>query len=336
MGSGNTDFDIVIRATGRYLPERVLTNVELEALSGHNDAWIVERTGVRERRVAAAGETTSEMAKVAAQRACANAGINPAELDLIIVATVTGETHFPATACWLQAKLENTRAWVMDVSVGCAGFVYALVLARALMLDDMARTALIIGADRVTGITDYTDPRSCILFGDGAAALVLGMRQRAESPRGIVASRLYSDGSKAPLLFRPLDAVASPDHPAHASEGVAFMFMEGRAVYTHAVRAMTEATLDVLEAAGLTLADLDWLVPHQANGRIVEAVGERLGLDPARVYQNISRYGNTSAASIPLCLDEMNEEGLLRHGQRVVLATFGTGFTWGATLVVWG
>jgi 3-oxoacyl-[acyl-carrier-protein] synthase-3 len=328
--------NLVFRATGRYLPARVLTNKNLEALSGHDDAWIVERTGIHERRVAGPGETTSEMAFIASRQALERASLDPAELDLIIVATVTGETHFPATACWLQAKLGALRAWVMDSSVGCAGFVYALVIARGLLLDGMAQTALVVGADRVTGITDYTDPRSCILFGDGAGAVVLCRQPAGVAPAGIIASKLYSDGTKAALLYRPLDADASPDRPAHASNGEPYMYMEGRAVYSHAVRCMEEATLAVLESAGLTLADLDWLVAHQANGRIVETLTERLGLDPARVYHNISRYGNTSAATIPICLDEMSEAGLLQPGQRVVLATFGTGFTWGATLVVWG
>jgi 3-oxoacyl-[acyl-carrier-protein] synthase-3 len=328
--------NIVIRATGRYLPARVLGNAELEALSGHDDAWIVARTGVHERRVAAAGETTSEMANLAAREACRKANLDPQDLDLIIVASVTGETHFPATACWLQAKLENIKAWVLDVTMGCAGFVYALTIARSLMLDGMASCALVIGADRVTGITDYTDPRSCILFGDGAGAVLLAKQSGAAEPAGIVASKLFSDGSKAPLLFRPLDATASPDRPEHASAGGAYMFMEGHSVYVHAIRGMAEATLAVLAEAGLTLDQVDWIVPHQANGRIVEALAEKLEINPARVYSNIARYGNTSAASVPICLDEMNELGLLREGQRIVLCSFGTGFTWGATLVVWG
>lgn len=328
--------EVVIRATGRYLPSRVLTNIDLEALSGHDDAWIVGRTGVSERRMAAPGETTSEMAKLAGQLACAHAKLDPAQLDLIIVASVTGETHFPATACWLQAKLNNLRAWALDVSMGCAGFVYALAMARSLMLDGMAATALVVGADRVTAITDYTDPRSCILFGDGAGAVVLSRQSRGAALCGIIATKLFSDGSKAPLLFRPLDATASPDHPAHASAGGAYMFMEGHSVYVHAVRCMAEATLAVIAEAGLSLADIDWIVPHQANGRIVGALAERLEFPLERVYSNISRYGNTSAASIPICLDEMNEQGLLHSGQRVVFCSFGTGFTWGATLVVWG
>ncbi|MCC7477188.1 ketoacyl-ACP synthase III [bacterium] len=330
-------FDIVITATGRCIPERILSNEDLKELCGHSSEWIIERTGVVERHLAAPDQTTSQLAASAARQACERAGVDPVDIGLIVVASVTGETHFPTTACWLQAALGNSSAFVFDVTVGCAGFVYALSIAQSLLESDMACNALVVGADRVTGITDYTDPRSCILFGDGAGAVLLERRAAgATQPRqGLLASQLFADGSKAGLLFRPLDANASPDHPAHASSGSAFMHMEGRSVYQHAVRCMESAVGSVLDKAGMLLSEIDWIIPHQANARIIDALTERLGVAAARVYSNIARYGNTSAASIPICLDEMNQLGLLQRGQRILMCSFGTGFTWGATVLSW-
>lgn len=328
-------FEVCIVSTGRCIPERTLSNLELEHISGHSNAWIIERTGVVERHVAAPDQTTSQLAAHAARQACERGGIRPEDVGLIIVASVTGETHFPTTACWLQAALGNVKAFVFDVTVGCAGFVYALSIAESLLQADMAENALVVGADRVTGITDYTDARSCILFGDGAGAVLLQRRPCGQSRQGLLATRLFADGTKAGLLFRPLDANASPDHPAHASTGSAFMHMEGRSVYQHAVRCMETAVRSVLDKAGLMLSDIDWIIPHQANLRIIEALTERLGVAAARVYSNIARYGNTSAASIPICMDEMSEQGLFKAGQRILLCTFGTGFTWGASVLSW-
>jgi 3-oxoacyl-[acyl-carrier-protein] synthase-3 len=328
--------EVLVIGTGFYVPLRVLDNAELARISGKSTAWIEERTGVLERRRAAPGEQTSDMAYHAACRACESAGIAPADVDIIIVATVTGETHFPATACWLQGKLGNSKAIPLDINMGCAGFMYALSIARALLIDRGANYALVIGADRVTGIADYTDPRSCILFGDGAGAVVLQLSDPHDAPQGLLDAVFFSDPEGASLITRPLDAHSSPDAPAGASQGASFMYMDGPDVYKRAVRGMEEAVRAVVRQAGLALANIDWVVPHQANARIIEAVGERLGLRPTQVFQNIARYGNTSAATIPICLAEMQQQSLLRNGQRIVLCAFGTGLVWAGSLLVWG
>jgi len=323
-----------VLSTGRCIPSGILANSWLERIVDTSDEWIVSRTGIHERHFCSRGETTADLAAGAARQALERAGLDPAEVDVILVASVTGEFHFPALACVVQARLRCSNAWVLDVTVGCAGFLYALTVARSLLLSGQAKTALVIGADRVTSIADYTDRNTCVLFGDGAGAVVL-QRVEGSSDLGLLSSRLYSDGEKAGLLYRPSNCDATPGSPRARSGTSPFLQMDGREVYKHAVADMAGAIQATLHKADLKTEDLDWVVPHQANGRITQALQERLGIESRKVYSNIDRYGNTSAASVAICLDEMSQAGLLSYGDKVMLCAFGTGFTWGAQLLTW-
>jgi 3-oxoacyl-[acyl-carrier-protein] synthase-3 len=330
--------DVVVRGTGRYVPERVFTNSEFEAIIDTSDEWIRERTGIRERRLAAPGEKTSDMAFNAAQEALAAAGIGADELGLIIVATVTPDTVFPATANWLQGKLGNKSAWSFDLSAACGGFVYALSVATGLLRTGQMRYCLLVGAEKMSAILDFTSRETCVLFGDGAAAMILESVSPADNPNGYGVREfvLGSDGSLADILWQPDGGSTNPPTVDTLVRHGHFVHMQGREVYKHAVRRMNQVVLDVLEKVDVAPADVDWYVPHQANIRIIQSVQERLGVPMERFYVNIDRYGNTTAATIPLCIDELNEKGELRPGTKVVLFTFGAGFTWGSCYLVWG
>ena len=321
-----------IIGTGSCLPERILTNAELEQTLDTNDEWIVTRTGIRERRIAAEGQYTSDLAGGAARQALAMAGLEAADIDLILVATVTGDLSWPATACLVQEQLQATRATAFDISAACSGFLYALSTADSFLRAGTARRALVIGAEIFSRIVDWQDRSTCILFGDGAGAVVLEMGAGAGQ---LLGCRLHSDGSQWPLLYQlgygsrnPAgDQGRNPDHP--------FIRMQGNEVFKVAVRSLSEVALEALAAQGLTVADVDPLVPHQANQRILEATAKRLGVPPEKVMINVDRYGNTSAASIPIALDEAHRSGRLQPGHLVLLNAFGGGFTWGAALVRW-
>ena len=330
--------DVIVRGTGRYLPERVFSNHEFESFLDTSDEWITERTGIRERRFAAPGEDTSDMALKAAQRALAQAGIGADQLDLIIVPTVSGDTIFPATANWLQGKLGNTRAWSFDVNAGCGGFIYGLSVATGLLKSGMSRYALVVGAEKMSALLDFTDRSTCVLFGDGAGCVLLEAVDPRDNPAGYGVRNFVvkSDGSQAFLLHEPDGGTRHPPTFRTVQRHGHYVKMDGRQVYSHAVRRMNEVVNEVLELAGTDPADVDIFVPHQANIRIIESVQERLGLPAERFYINIDRYGNTTAATIPLCLDELNEQGRLVDGTKLVLFTFGTGFTWGSCYLVWG
>ena len=317
---------------GKYVPRRVVTNDDLSHMVDTSDEWIGTRTGIRERRLAEDGETTSQMAVQAARQALDVAALNPVQLDLIIVATVTPDYPFPATACLVQDALGASHAAAFDLSAGCSGFIYGLSVAAHLLSAGVYRTALVIGAETLSRITDWTDRDTCVLFGDGAGAAVL---QAGETEGGVLATVLGADGSGGDLLRVPAGGSQMPASHRTVTEGLHFIQMKGREVFRFAVRAIPAATREVLEEAGLSLADLDLLVPHQANQRIIEAATRALKLSPEEVYSNLERYGNTSAASIPIALSEAVEEGLIQPGGLVVCVGFGAGLTWGAAAIRW-
>ena len=313
-----------IVGTGAYLPARLLRNSDLEKLVDTTDQWIVERTGIRERHVAGEGEFTSDLATHAARRALDAAGIVPASVDLIIVATTTPDRVFPGTACIVQAKLGIANACAaFDVQAVCSGFVYALATATNFIKARQARTALVIGAETLTRITDYSDRTNCILWGDGAGAVVLA----ASDAPGIISTHLHADGRYEALLYT--DGGPSSGSAAEGPK----VRMQGNAVFKMAVNTLDAIVDETLAANGLAKTDIDWLVPHQANIRIIQATAKKLGMGMERVVLTVDRHGNTSAASIPLALDVAVRDGRIRPGQTLLMEAFGGGFTWGSALV---
>ena len=314
-----------IAGTGSYLPELIVTNDELARRVDTSDAWIRTRTGIRERRIAAPAETTSDLALHAARGALDAAGITAAELDLIVVATTTPDMVFPSTACILQAKLGARGGPAFDVQAVCSGFVYALAIADRMVAGGLARNALVVGAEIYSRILDWSDRATCVLFGDGAGAVVL----LPSATPGIVGAHLHADGSQA-------DALCVPGSLAEgAVVGSPFLRMDGGTVFKFAVRVLAEAGNEALTEARLTADDVDWLIPHQANMRIIEATAKRIGIPMERVVTTVERHANTSAASIPLALDEAARDGRIETGQRVLLLGVGGGFTWGSILLQW-
>ncbi|RNC70353.1 MAG: ketoacyl-ACP synthase III [Desulfuromonadales bacterium] len=321
-----------ITGTGSAVPDRVLSNYDLEKLVDTTDEWITTRTGIKERRIAAEGEYTSTFATQAAQRALEMAGVSPDELDLIILATITTDFPFPATACIVQSNLGALKAAAFDVSAACSGFVYGLSLADNAIRSGSARKVLVIGAEVLSRIIDWTDRNTCLLFGDGAGAVVL---EADGGERGILSTHLHSDGSYWELLYQPGCGNRNPSVQKTLDERKIFLMMQGNEVFKLAVRAMEDAALEALEKNGFTPADIDIFIPHQANRRIIDAIGKRLGLDGDRVYVNLDRFGNTSAASIPLALDEANRAGRIKENDIVLFDAFGGGLTWGSALLRW-
>jgi 3-oxoacyl-[acyl-carrier-protein] synthase-3 len=320
----------MILGTGRAAPERILSNAELERLVDTSSEWIVERTGIHERRVAEPGTPLSELAAAAAQNALEDAGIAAEQIDLIIVGTVTGDLRFPATACLVQERIGARRAAAFDLSAACSGFLYSLQVAAGMMAAAGYRHVLVIGGEVLTSMVDWEDRDTCVLFGDGAGAVVLGP---ARDERGLLSLYLRSDGAHSRLLY---NAGGGSLHPATAdtvAKKLHCIRMEGREVFRHAVTSMTEALQEVLRQAGLTADDLDLLIPHQANLRIIEAVAKRFGVDLGRLYINVDRYGNTSAASIPIALDEAKRGRRAKAGDTIGMVTFGAGFTWAAGII---
>jgi 3-oxoacyl-[acyl-carrier-protein] synthase-3 len=314
----------VIKGTGAALPQKVLTNAELAARVDTADEWIVKRTGIRERRIAGEGETTSTLATAAAKAALAKAGIAVDQVDAIILATTTPDETFPATATRVQQALGMTRGFAFDVQAVCSGFIYALSIADQMIKGGMARTILVIGAETMSRLLDWSDRTTCILFGDGAGAVVV---QGEEGNRGILSSHLYSDGRQHDLLY----VTGGPS----TTQATGFIKMQGREVFRYAVDHMAEVVATALAANNLTAADLDWLVPHQANSRILEATAEKLDIPKDKVVMTVDRHGNTSAASIPLALAEADAAGKFKPGQLLVLEALGGGFTWGAVALRW-
>jgi 3-oxoacyl-[acyl-carrier-protein] synthase-3 len=320
-----------ILGTGSYVPERVMTNADLERLVATSDTWIVERTGIRERRIAAPGEACSDLATHAAARALASAGIAPADLDLILVATCTGDSPMPSTACLIQHRLGAVHAAACDLSAACTGFVYALSVADA-YIKTGTRYVLVIGSEVMSSIMDWTDRSTCILFGDGAGAAVLGP---SDDERGILTSHLHSDGRLGDLICVPGGGSCFPPSEKMLSERLQYLKMKGNETFKVAVKMLEEVAREALAATGLSVEALNLYVPHQANIRIIKAVADRLKLPMDKVFLNLDRYGNTSAASIPLALDEAVRSGRLRHGDVVMVSAFGGGLTWAASVIRW-
>ena len=316
-------------ATGAYLPARVVSNDQLAETIDTSDAWIVERTGIRQRHIAAAGELTSDLASAAARAALERAGIGPERIDLLVLATSTPDNTFPACATAVQRKLGLVRAAAFDVQAVCSGFVYALAVANNFLMLDQARTALVVGSETFSRLLDWQDRRTCVLFGDGAGAVVLRAERGTGTPfdRGVLATHLGSDGRHYEDLY--------VDGGPSSTGTTGHLRMNGREVFRHAIHELTAATRQVLGQLGLGVEDVDWLVPHQANIRILEGVGRRLEIPPERVLVTVDRHANTSAASIPLALAEADGDGRLRADQLIVMNAMGGGFTWGAAVVRW-
>jgi 3-oxoacyl-[acyl-carrier-protein] synthase-3 len=321
-----------ITSLGMYVPPDIMTNADFEKLVDTSDEWIVQMTGMRERHYIGEGEATSDLATRAAKEALERAGIAAEEVQMILVATATPDMHFPSTACLTQHNIGAKNAFAFDISAGCSGFVYGTVIASQFIRAGTVDTALVIGAESLTRFTNMTDRSSCILFGDGAGAAVF---QACEPGRGLVDHYIQSDGKLADLLRCPAGGSKSPASHATVDANEHTIHMIGNKVYVNAVRAMSDSVMKVLEQQGLTGDDLDILFPHQANIRIIKSVAERAGLPMDKVYVNIHKYGNTSAASIPLAMYEAVEDGSLKEGMLAGTVAFGAGFTWGSTLMRW-
>ncbi len=322
-----------ISALGTYVPPRILTNADLEKMVDTNNEWIVTRVGIRERHIVEKSVATSDLATEAARICLAERGIRPEEVEVIIVATVTPDMLFPSTACLVQHKLGATGAWGFDLSAACSGFLYALQVGTKLIETGAHKKVMVIGADVMSSILNYTDRTTCVLFGDGAGAVLLEPAE--DDATGILDYVHEIDGSGGGSLFMPGGGSLHPASHETVSQNMHFVHQEGQAVYKFAVRKMVEASENVLQRNGLTVADLNLLVPHQANRRIIDATVERLGLDPARVIINIDRFGNTTAATIPLAMQTAREEHRLKNGDCVLLVSVGAGFTVGACLLRW-
>ena len=316
-----------IAGTGSYLPEKVLTNDDLSKIVDTTDEWIASRTGIRERHVAAEGETTGDLAYHAAMRAMEAAGVEAAELDLIVLGTTTPDLIFPSTACLLQHRLGANGCPAFDVNAACSGFIYALTVADKFIRSGAAKTALVVGAETLTRMLDWNDRSTCVLFGDGAGAVVL----KADSEAGILSTHLHADGGKKELLWNPV-GVSVGFKPGEHNAGVKVL-MTGNDVFKHAVKALDALVEETLEANGLDRHDIDWLIPHQANLRIIEATAKRLDMPMERVIVTVDKHGNTSSGSVPLALDEAVRSGRVQRGQLVLLEAFGGGFTWGSALL---
>ena len=323
----------VIRGTGSSLPERIMTNADLERMVDTSDEWIRTRTGIRERRIAGDDEYMSQFAARAAEAALSSAGIPAADLDLILCATVTPDMPIPATACILQDRLGVKGCAAFDLAAGCSGFIYGLSVAERFVASGDYRAVLLVGAELLSKYTDWRDRTTCVLFGDGAGAVVL---TPGEAPYGVLATSLRADGSMADFIHVPAGGTREPASEKTVAERRHFIRMRGNETFKMAVRSMEETSRGVLERAGLTTQDVQLFIPHQANRRIIDAVGTRLGLREDQVYVNIERVGNTSAASIPVALDEAVRRGLVKRGDNLLFAAFGTGLTWGAAVCKWG
>ncbi len=324
-------FSTVIVGTGAQVPERILTNADLEKMVDTSDQWIVERTGMKERRISAPGEAASDIAVKACEKALAEARVKPADIDLIIVGTVTGDMLFPSTACILQQKLGAQRAAAFDVSAGCTGFIYALSIARQFIATGVCRTVLVVGVEMLSKITDWTDRSTCVLFGDGAGAAVL--KADAQPATGILATYLAADGTGGEHLYMPAGGSRLPATVETVQQHQHTCKMNGNAIFKVAVRAMADAVKHLLRQADLKLEDIKLLIPHQANLRIIEATTRLLKFPSERVFINIHKYGNTSSASTIIALDEARKAGLIRPGDVVMIVAFGAGLTWGGVVI---
>ncbi len=322
-----------IAGTGSYAPAKVLTNHDLEKMVETSDQWIVERTGIRERRMAAPDEATSDLALHASMRALEAAKLDPKDVELIVLGTITPDYPFPSAAAVLQGKLGNTEAFAFDVSAACAGSLYALGVADRFVVSGAVENALVVGADALTRITDWTDRNTCVLFGDGAGAMVLAPTD--DPRRGLLNARLHTDGSQAGILFQPGGGSKEPISEKVVREKSHYVKMNGREVFKVAVRALVESCKEVLAEERLTPNDVTWVIAHQANKRILDATLERLEIPAKKCWMNLEKYGNTSAASLPMTLDEANRAGWFKPGDVILMMAIGGGMAWGASLLRW-
>jgi 3-oxoacyl-[acyl-carrier-protein] synthase-3 len=322
----------VIRATGMSVPEKVVTNADFESIVDTSDEWITTRTGIRERRMCASGQNTADLAAEAARLTLDEASLDPADVDVLILSTATPDHLLPATACETQALLGCENAAAFDISAACAGWLYGVSIADALVTTGMHENVLVIGAEKMSAILDYTDRTTCVLFGDGAGAALI--TRGDGNGRGILATHMRTNGRQARLLWRPAGGAAQPSTDETRSDRMEFVKQEGREIFKQAVVCMDDSCRQVLESTGTSIADVDLVIPHQANIRIIEAVAKRLGVEDERVFVNIDRYGNTSSASIPIALDEARRQGRIAEGSLILMTAFGGGLSWGASLVV--
>lgn len=319
---------ILMTGVGAYLPERIISNDEIATFVETDDAWITRRTGIKQRHIVAEGELTSDLAVAAAQKALGDAGVSADDIDMIIVATTTPDDTFPATATAVQHKLGASSAFAFDIQAVCAGFIYGLSVANSMLASGMGRKALVIGAESFTRLLDWSDRSTCVLFGDGAGAVVLEIDDAAPADYGILSNVLHSDGRYRDILYA--------DGGPSASGSIGHVRMEGREVFRHAIEKLSSAMEEALDKAGLRADQVDWLVPHQANIRIIDGMQKKLGLPTERVVRTVAKHANTSAASIPLALNEAVKDGRIQAGHLLALEAIGGGLSWGAALVRYG
>jgi 3-oxoacyl-[acyl-carrier-protein] synthase III len=321
-----------ISGVGAYVPARVLTNADLEKMVDTTDEWITTRTGIKERHIAAADEFTSDLGAEAARRAMKMAGVTAEQIDLIIVATITPDMPFPSTACLVQHKLGAKRAAAFDLEAACSGFIYALEIGQQFIMSRTYETVLVIGAEKLSAITDWTDRNTCVLFGDGAGAAILQNRQGAH---GLLTAVMGADGGKADLLFMPGGGSRCPATVDSLNARQHYLRMEGKETFKNAVQAMQTAAEEALRRCEMTISQIKLIIPHQANRRIIDAVGDRLGAKPEQLFVNVDKFGNTSAASVGIALDEAVTTGRVQRGDLILLVVFGAGLTWGAAVIEW-
>ena len=321
-----------ITGVGSYVPEKILTNADLEKLVDTSDEWIVTRTGIKERRLAAADEFTSDLAAKAALRAMEMAGVTADQIDLIIVASITPDMPFPNTACLVQQKIGARWIPAFDIEAACSGFLYALEVGQSFITARTFETVLVIGAEKLSSITNWTDRNTCVLFGDGAGAAILQSRPLSH---GLLTTALGADGSKAELLSMPGGGSRQPASAQTVADGLHFLRMDGKETFKNAVQAMCSAANEVLARCEIDITKIKCVIPHQANRRIIDAVGQRLGATPEQLFVNLQKYGNTSAASVAIALDEAVRSGRVARGDLILIVAFGAGLTWGAAIIEW-
>jgi 3-oxoacyl-[acyl-carrier-protein] synthase-3 len=321
-----------ISGVGSYVPERIITNADLEKLVDTSDEWITSRTGIKARRVAATHQFTSDLASRAAIRAMRKAGVKAEEIDLIIVATITPDMPFPSTACIVQQKINAYRAAAFDIEAACSGFIFALEIGQQFIMSRTYNTVLVIGAEKLSSIVDWTDRNTCVLFGDGAGAAIL---QNRPNSHGLLTACMGSDGQKADLLSMPGGGSRCPASAESVAAGLHFLRMDGKETFKNAVQAMNTAAQESLRRCEIDISQIKCIIPHQANRRIIDAVSERLGARPDQVFVNLDKYGNTSAASVAIALDEVVESKRIQRGDLILLIVFGAGLTWGAAVIEW-
>lgn len=321
-----------ITGIGSFLPSKVLTNYDLEKIVDTSDDWITQRTGIKERRIVEDGVITSDLATQASLRAMEDAGVSPKDLDLIITSTITPDHLFPSTSCYIQQKIGATRACAFDILAACAGFIYALSIGRSFVESGTMKTVLVIGAECLSKITDYTDRKTCVLFGDGAGAVII---QKSSTKHEILDTNLAADGSQADVLIMPGGGARNPATLESIQQRMHYIKFKGKEVFKLAINNITNLIHETVEKNGIGLNDIDLIIPHQSNLRIIEATMEKIGLPMEKAFINIDKYGNTSSASIPIAIDEARREGRLKKGNIVMLVAFGGGLTWGSSIIRW-